>query len=192
MEFFTLRRPVESQLPKHQKKSGKIIFWRIPNHTALPIILSCCGFKTFPESVLLLSPGRQNGISASEDKLVFYGTYKAVIGSKTFPGILTLVNSVAITPDGKMAISASWDNTCIFNGTYKAVIAQNFFRGILIPVSSVAITPDGKMAISASYDKTCILWDIQSVIGSKLFPGILTMLILLLSRRTAKWRFPFR
>ena len=80
------------------------------------------------------------------------------------------VYSVAITPDGKMAISGSMDKTCILwdlksGMPYKTLKEHNSL------VKAVAITPDGKMAVSGSLDNSCILWDLERGIPRKTLKG---------------------
>jgi WD40 repeat protein len=85
-------------------------------------------------------------------------------GARVFFGHTNAVNSVAVSPDGKLAASGSSDQTIkIWNiSTGKET---RTFRGHTGPVNCVAFSPDGKLVASASDDKTIMLWrlgDIQS------------------------------
>jgi hypothetical protein len=72
---------------------------------------------------------------------------------RTLEGHSDSVNSVALTPDGKLAISASHDNTLkVWDLTSGQELRT--LKGHSHFVRSVAITPDGKLVLSASIDKT--------------------------------------
>lgn len=68
------------------------------------------------------------------------------------------INSVNITPDGKIFISASGDNNIKFWDLYTGKLIRTFqgagYRGLM--------SPDGKILISASHDETIKLWDINT------------------------------
>ena len=72
-----------------------------------------------------------------------------------------MVNAVAITPDGKLAVSASNDNTLkvwdINSGTELNALIGHYYW-----VRTVAITPDGRFVVSGSWDKTIKVWDLKS------------------------------
>jgi WD40 repeat protein len=80
---------------------------------------------------------------------------------KILKGHRSVVNSLAITVDGKFAISGSQDNNCILwdlsLGRVKSIL-----KGHTDWVYSVSITPDGSLAISGSKDMTCIVWDLNT------------------------------
>ncbi|MBF0320467.1 MAG: caspase family protein [Nitrospirae bacterium] len=101
-------------------------------------------------------------------KSAAYGGDKAEVFAQL--GHSSLVNSVAITPDGKYALSGSSDNTLILwdIATGKEI---RTFSGHSNRVSSVAISPDGKYALSGSDDKTLKLWDISTGMEIRTFTG---------------------
>jgi WD40 repeat protein len=78
---------------------------------------------------------------------------------RTLEGHTNVVNGVAITPDGRLAVSASADGTLkVWNlATGHEVHTLHGHTGA---VSGVAITPDGRLAISASEDHTLKFWDL--------------------------------
>jgi WD40 repeat protein len=72
-----------------------------------------------------------------------------------------MVNAVAVTPDGQVAVSASDDRTLkvwdLASGRELRTLT-----GHSNWVTSVAVTPDGKHAVSASGDKTLKMWELGS------------------------------
>ena len=71
------------------------------------------------------------------------------------------INTVATSPDGRLALSGSADNTLKLwdLNTGKEI---RTFSGHVGSVLSVAISPDGRLALSGSDDKTLKLWDINT------------------------------
>ncbi len=80
---------------------------------------------------------------------------------RTLTGHTSLVNAVAIAPDGKTAISGSWDNTLKIWDT-KTGNEIRTLTGHTNYVTAVAIAADGKTAISASEDCTLKIWDTET------------------------------
>lgn len=82
------------------------------------------------------------------------------------PGVRSLghtaaINSVAFSPDGKLAISGSDDNTCrIWN--IKDGTCTNTLEAHTGYVTSVAFSPDGKHCFSAAYNGVLRIWDVQT------------------------------
>ena len=85
---------------------------------------------------------------------------------RTLEGHTSLVDEVAVTPDGTKAISASWDKT-LKVWDIESGVELRTLEGHTDAVFEVAVTPDGK-AISVSWDKTLKVWDIES--GSESTP----------------------
>ena len=72
-----------------------------------------------------------------------------------------LAVSVAMTPDGKIAVSGSSD------GTIRVWLVETgerlwTLKGHTWVIRSVSITPDGKTAVSGSYDETIRVWDAEN------------------------------
>ncbi|KZL51710.1 serine/threonine protein kinase [Nodularia spumigena CENA596] len=78
----------------------------------------------------------------------------------TLTGHSDLVESVAISPDGRTLASGSWDNTIkLWNLQTQREIAT--LTGHSSYVSYVAISPDGRTLASGSWDNTIKLWNLQ-------------------------------
>lgn len=80
------------------------------------------------------------------------------------------IYSVAITPDGKLAVSGSYDGTLkvwdLLSGKCTAT-----FKGHKWDVRSVAVTFDGKGIVSGSSDNTLKVWDLASGKCTATFKG---------------------
>ena len=76
-------------------------------------------------------------------------------------GHTSLVDAVAVTPDGRYAISGSSDNT-LKVWDIKSGKEMQTLAGHTGWVYAVAVTPDGSYAISGSSDNTLKVWDIES------------------------------
>ncbi|RME76826.1 MAG: hypothetical protein D6776_00595, partial [Planctomycetota bacterium] len=69
------------------------------------------------------------------------------------------VNSVAFSPDGKLALSGSKDNTLALWDIATGRRIRTF-EGHELGVNSVAFSPDGKLALSGSWDTTALVWQL--------------------------------
>ncbi|MEG4054982.1 MULTISPECIES: WD40 domain-containing protein [unclassified Microcoleus] len=88
----------------------------------------------------------------------------------TLPGHSSFVNSLAISPDGKILASGSWDKTIkIWNLETAELIGT--LTGHSDRVNSVAISYDGKMLVSGSSDETIKFWNLHSGDLLCTFPG---------------------
>jgi WD40 repeat protein len=66
---------------------------------------------------------------------------------RTLEGHSDSVNSVVVTPDGKLAVSASWDKTLVWD--VESGRELRTLEGHSDEVYGVAVTADGKGAVSA-------------------------------------------
>lgn len=88
----------------------------------------------------------------------------------TLPGHSSFVNSLAISPDGKILASGSWDKTIkIWNLETTELIGT--LTGHTDRVNSVAISYDGKMLVSGSSDETIKFWNLHNGDLLCTFPG---------------------
>jgi WD40 repeat protein len=83
-----------------------------------------------------------------------------------------LVNSVALSPDGRRIVSGSDDKTIRIWEWDDAKAKFNFLtlKGNEAPVTSVAFSPDGRRIVSGSEDGTIMLWDAAS--GKRIGSGL--------------------
>jgi WD40 repeat protein len=76
------------------------------------------------------------------------------------------VNSVAVTPDGRLAVSASDHQIRLWDLVNRKAIRP--IEGHTEVTYSVALTSDGRRAISASRDRLLLLWDLGN--GKAILP----------------------
>jgi WD40 repeat protein len=77
----------------------------------------------------------------------------------TLEGHSDIITTVAVTPDGKLAVSASTDRTLkVWELDSGSRSELHTFYGHSSTVTDVAVFPDGKRAVSASSDKTLRIW----------------------------------
>jgi WD40 repeat protein len=88
----------------------------------------------------------------------------------TLPGHSSFVNSLAISPDGKIMASASWDKT-IKVWTLETGELIGTLTGHSDRVNSVAINFDGNLLASGSSDETIKFWNLHSGELLCTFPG---------------------
>ncbi len=80
------------------------------------------------------------------------------------------VTSVALSPDGRLALSGSTDNTLkVWDAASGGELRS--FTGHTGVVTSVAFSPDGRLALSGSWDKTLKLWEVKSGRELRSFTG---------------------
>jgi WD40 repeat protein len=89
---------------------------------------------------------------------------------KTMKGHTGWINSVTITPDGRLAVSGSSDCTCILWDMTTGEAIQ-VLKGHTSSVHSISVTPDHRWAISGSYDNSCIMWDLTTGEALKTLKG---------------------
>ncbi len=70
------------------------------------------------------------------------------------------VSSVAMTPDGQLALTGSWDKTIQLWNTAKGLSLAVFSQAD--SVYAVALTPDGKRALAGGADKAITMWDLKT------------------------------
>lgn len=117
-----------------------------------------------PETSLLLAMQAYSTTQSVETDDILR---QAVIESRvrgTLRGHTDSVDSVAISPDGKIFATASGDGTAILwdaaNGKQVYVL-----KGHTAPLWGVAFSPDGKTLLTTSADQTAQLWDLTQCSG---------------------------
>jgi WD40 repeat protein/serine/threonine protein kinase len=80
---------------------------------------------------------------------------------RRFEGHKDSVSSVAVSPNGRLALSGSQDNTLILWDLETGRQVRPF-KGHTNAVAAVAISPDGRQALSGSADMTVRVWDLAS------------------------------
>ncbi|OQY87754.1 MAG: hypothetical protein B6D41_11485 [Chloroflexi bacterium UTCFX4] len=117
-----------------------------------------------PETSLLLAMQAYSTTqSAQTDDIL----RQAVIESRvrgTLRGHTDSVDSVAISPDGKLFATASGDSTAIL---WDAARGKQVYvlKGHTAPVWGIAFSPDGKTVLTTSADNTARLWDLTKCNG---------------------------
>jgi WD40 repeat protein len=79
---------------------------------------------------------------------------------RQFAGHTGIINAVAFTPDGRLAVSGSDDGSVRVWDLATGQEVTRFTRHV-VPVKGVAVLPDGKTAVSAGVE-TLRVWDIAS------------------------------
>jgi WD domain, G-beta repeat len=118
-------------------------------------------------SLVRIAADGQTALSAS-DRTVTLWDLASGRELRTFNGHSGEVWSIAIAPDGRMAISGGVDKTLKLWDLATGKELRTF-NGHSDVVSSVAIAPDGRSVISGSYDKTLKLWDFSRGIAQRAF-----------------------
>lgn len=119
-------------------------------------------------NALAVTRDGQHVLSASGDRTLKVWDVKTGLEIWTLAGHTETVNTVVITPNGKLAVSGSGVSS-------NELIVWNIQMGKMrFPLGNhaeavikVAITPDGRQAVSASLDKTLKVWDVET--GRKQF-----------------------
>ncbi|HEX3147911.1 MAG TPA: PQQ-binding-like beta-propeller repeat protein [Gemmataceae bacterium] len=95
---------------------------------------------------------------------------------KEFVGHENIVNSLAISPDGKTLASASFDRTVRF---WDIATGKERHRGIghTEGIAFLTYSPDGTTVASGGYDKTVRIWDSANGKQSHLFEGSAAMIL---------------
>jgi WD40 repeat protein len=89
---------------------------------------------------------------------------------QTPDGHANWVNSVAVTPDGRLAISASGHQMRLWDLDWDLESGEAIFslEGHTDVVYAVGVTSDGRRAVSASRDRLLLLWDLET--GKAILP----------------------
>ncbi|KEP46581.1 putative vegetative incompatibility protein HET-E-1 [Rhizoctonia solani 123E] len=80
----------------------------------------------------------------------------------------SVVNSVAISPDGNRIASGSAEGSVRVYDIHTGAVVAGPFQGHTVGIGSVAFSPDGRHIASGSYDQTVIVWDADT---GRIFTG---------------------
>src|SRR3972149_2774551 len=69
------------------------------------------------------------------------------------------IESIAFSPDGRLAVSGGWDKSMVLWDVETGREVRRF-SGHSDSVASVAFSPDGGYVLSGSWDRTLRLWDV--------------------------------
>ncbi len=89
---------------------------------------------------------------------------------RTFAGHTSVVSSVCLSGNGRLALSGSWDHTL---GLWEISTGRHVrtFEGHKNFVDSVCLSGDGRWALSGSWDQTLRLWEVSSGRCVRTFEG---------------------
>jgi WD40 repeat protein len=82
-------------------------------------------------------------------------------GRRLFLGHTTIVEGLAFSPDGRLALSGSRDHSARLWDVQTGQ-ALRTLAGHTAGIESVAFSPDGQTALTSSDDKTARLWDVHT------------------------------
>ena len=83
----------------------------------------------------------------------------------------SLVNAVALHPNGRQAVSASDDETTVKLWDVETGACSLTLQGHSSAVLAVALHPDGRRAMSASRDETLKVWDLETGVCLRTLAG---------------------
>jgi WD40 repeat protein len=116
---------------------------------------------------LSVTPSGLRAVTGSEDKTVRIWNMDSGDCLHTLAGHKSMVNSVSVTPDGRIAVSAGWTDKTIRiwhveSGTCLHTLESKTYSNIW----NVKVTPDGRIAVSGESDRggrnAVRVWDIES------------------------------
>ncbi|KAF8735500.1 hypothetical protein RHS02_06461, partial [Rhizoctonia solani] len=101
-------------------------------------------------------------VSGSEDMTVrVWRVSNGLAATSPFRGHTADINSVAVSPDGRLVASGSDDGVVQMWKISDGLLAADPFVGHTLWISSVAYSPDGTRVISGSIDETVRVWVIH-------------------------------
>ena len=117
------------------------------------------GFKDLARS-MVFSPDGKTLVCGMDDGIRIWDTHTGE-HKKTLTGHRDVVETVALSPDGKTLASGSWDDTIriwdAHTGEHKKTLTEHKSRS-----ESVMFSPDGKTLASGNHDNTIRLWDVDT------------------------------
>lgn len=122
------------------------------------------------ELAALLSLRALNTAYTTQADIALQQASKGDYGKQLFLGHTAFVTSVALSPDGKLALTGSADATARLWNVKTGQELRRFSEHTNI-IEGVAFSPDGKVALTGSHDKTARLWDVQTGQEVRRFSG---------------------
>jgi WD40 repeat protein len=103
------------------------------------------------------SPGYASELAGGTAKIWQVATGREL---RTLTGRLTRIRSVALSPDGQVALTATGWNAMLWEATTGRKLLT--LAGHSGEVTSVAFSPDGRLALTGSEDNTAKLWEVAT------------------------------
>jgi WD40 repeat protein len=140
---------------------GTVVLWEAETGTLLRRITVSGEYGV---TGVAFSPDERTLLTGSSDPLVILWDVASGQELRRLVGHALVVNAVAFSPDGRLAVSAAGQDAATANEVILWDVASGEelrrYRGHTDNVTSVAFSPDGRTLLTGSRDTTAILWDV--------------------------------
>ncbi len=109
----------------------------------------------------LLLPNKDGSVPSEGKSTPPRAVQPRLVEAARFPGHTDRVDSVAVSPDGRLILSGSSDHTMRLWDRESGRMVRRF-PGHFGRVMSVAFSPDGRRTLSGGEDKIIRLWDLRT------------------------------
>jgi WD40 repeat protein len=110
-------------------------------------------------------------LSCGDDKTLKLWEVSSGREIRTFAGHLRMVESLAVSPDGQLALTGSWGDTSLKLWDVANGRQIRTFKGHQYAVASAVFSADGRYVLSGSGDATVKLWETASGKEIRTFKG---------------------